>query len=82
MCFPADLFSTAWDATDSRKAAVTQGTRATQRTRVGAKVVVATRKQLTPLQGTSRFGVQERAKEKFKLFPLRKVINLFLFSMV
>ena len=47
---PADLLSGAWDVTNNRKAVDTQGTRATKPTGVGAKVVAATRNQLTPLR--------------------------------
>ena len=50
MCLPADLRSSAWDVTNSRKAADTRGTRATEPTRVGAGVVAATRNQLTQLR--------------------------------
>ena len=55
MCFPAGLLSGTWGVTNSRKATDTQGTRATKPTRVGAKVVVATRMvQQNPLD--SLFG--------------------------
>ena len=51
MCSPADILSSAWDVANGRKAAVTQGNRVTNPTRVGAKVAVATRKHAAPALG-------------------------------